>query len=644
MKFWGVTTLFRRVHIRSNHPVAGSVVHVTPRTEHLHAVFSGIVLIGLTVVSTLSCAYITRSQETHTFNVKDYGAEGDSRVSNQGRISAGSKTLSCSDCAFTSADVGKKVYVYGASAARHALSLGSNIQAVTSSTTAVLANVATNTTKNALVQIVGHDDTRSIVAASRAACRAATSSAPAVLTFPAGGVYTLIGEVIEPCSNLRITGPGTILQAKVSEDRAAGQGTSVIVFPRSRKGRVCQGGTMDAGSEVLRYGKQGNQPCNFNPADVGSTAVVVFAGENYLPLYARIKEYISDTEVILDQAAGTSVPVTTFGLGKVGTVVEIGVSPITNVEIDHLTLMNVTTAYPPDRALGIGIVALGADALSVKRWVRVHDLTVITASINCLGGINGVLDDYSFQRNTLIGCADAAIYVSGYSSRGEISNNTIDNIEFPGVPPEVIGRVLQMGILVKDTSNVSFVHNTIRINTGEAGIMFGDFPQFFDQVYGNTITVSSKSNAVLGIGGNTGEHLLLLGNNIECQAARGKGIWFYSQAVKDLEAVRNVIRNCTAAIKFDSTGGDLGPADLELVENSIHGCRDGIRLEEVGGINKIFGNDLKGCAGAGVPWLVTGSQNGSVTYFTADNATDNSASPRWDESVHQLPRAIPRPQ
>jgi len=126
-----------------------------------------------------------------TFNVKVYGAKGDSRVSTQGSMSGGSPTLTCPDCAFTQSDVGKKVYVYGANNAPNALSLGTSIQGRLSPSTAALAAPATQSTSGALVQIVGTDDTRALLAARDAACAAATSSNPAILLFPSSGVYTL---------------------------------------------------------------------------------------------------------------------------------------------------------------------------------------------------------------------------------------------------------------------------------------------------------------------------------------------------------------------------------------------------------------------------------------------------------------------
>jgi hypothetical protein len=611
------------------------------------------IVLGFTVFLIVLCYSVFQlhadvpQRPAHTFNVKDYGAKGDSRVSTRGSMEYGSSILMCPDCSFTSNDVGKKVYVYGSSSAPDALSLGTVVRGVLSPTLATLAAPSGQSTSAALVQLVGTDDTEATLAARNAACIAATASNPSVLFFPAGGVYTLNGKVIEPCSNLRITGSGTILQININAGSAAGQGSPVIVFPGSSTGRFCTGGTMTAGSNILRYGSAGDTPCNFTRADVGTGVVVSYADRNYLPLYTEITKYVSKTQVMLGRPAQTAVPVTHSGLGRVGTLVEINGSPITNVEIDHLVLMNVSTAYPPGRTLGIGIVAFGADSSSFKRNVRVHNVTVMTASINCLGGNNGVLDEYEFQQNTLIGCADASMYVAGWNSRGNISRNTIQNVNFPGLAPNTMARMLQMGILVKNASNVIFADNIVNIDTGEAGMMFGDWPQFLNQVQNNTIRLTSPGNAVVGIGGNTGDHLLLRGNQIECRAAVGKGIWFYSNAVSNIEATGNVIRNCTAGIKFDGTGSGLGPANLKLKGNYIYGCGDGIRFENVGGRNVVENNKLSGCSGNGFPWFVVGSQTGSVTYFTMDNDTDTThatTSAKFDNSVHRVPigASVPR--
>jgi hypothetical protein len=579
-----------------------------------------------------------------SFSVQEYGAVGNSsRVSTQGSMIGGSTTLDCPDCSFSDVDLGKRVYVYGASGAPYALSLSTTIRGVLSPSSVTLAAPATQSTSDALLQIVGSDETSAILAARDAACAAAKPSAPTELLFPMHGVYAL-DRPLEPCSNLQLAGPGTILQTTILVGRAAGQGSSVIVFPRSPTGRWCSGGTMSAGSNVLRYGSQGDRPCNFAPADVSSPIVVQYAGQSYLPLYATISEYVSGSQVVLDQPAQTAVPVTSSGFDKVGTFIQIGTTPIASVEIHDLTLMNVATSYPPGRTLGVGIIFLGADPSSIKQNIRVRNLTIITASNNCLGGNNGFLDQYSFRDNTLVGCADASMYISGWNSRGIVANNTIKNFKFPGLTPQAIARVLQMGILVKNASNVTFTNNVIQLNTGEAGIMFGDHPQFHVQVQGNKVTVAAPNhNAVVGIGGNTGNHLLLTGNEIECQAP-GKGIWFYSRAVSDIEVTGNVIRQCTAAIKFDGTGGGVGPVALKVSNNQITGCRDGIRFENVGGVNVVSNNKLSGCSG--LPWLVVGSQNGSITYFTDDNATDNqNIAPRnFDNSVRQLQKGTLPPQ
>jgi len=495
---------------------------------------------------------------------------------------------------------------------------------------------------------VGTDDTRALLAARDAACAAATSSNPAILFFPSSGVYTL-NKPLEPCSNLQITGSGTILQTTILGGAASGQGASVIAFPKSLTGRWCSGGTMRPGSDVLDYGIQGDRPCNFTPGDVGSRVVVQYAGPNYLPLYATITSDVSNSEVILDQPAQTAVParVANLRFGNVGTFMQVGTTSISNVEIHDLTLMNVSTAYPlPGRTLGVGIIAFGADPSSLKQNIRVHHLTVMTASNNCLGGVNGFLDQYSFQYNTLIGCADASIYASGWNSGGNVSNNIIENVHFPGLASKVMGQVLVTGILVKNASDVTFANNRIDVNVGHAGIAFGDHPQFQDQVLNNTITVAAEGHNVVGIIGNIGDHILLRGNQIECRnPQQSLGIWFYSNAVTNIEATGNVIRNCKSAISFSFVAMDTaaGPANVKVQDNQITACDDGIILDSVGGVNVVKNNKLRACSGS--PWAVRRSQSGSVTYFHDDNDSDNgAAAAKFDNSVHRLPKGASPPQ
>jgi hypothetical protein len=602
----------------------------------------------VTAVLSLSLLLLPRlfamhfNQQSGIFDVRRYGAKGNSRVSAEGSITAGSKTLNCIDCSFGAIDKGRRIYVYGASNAPDALSLATTVEAVTDARTATLADAATQTVSHSLVQTVGANDTNAILLARRAACKSGMSaSEPVSLTFPAG-VYA-IDKPIEPCSNLRITGGGTILQTKLVEGEAAGQGSSVIVFPPSPTGRWCSGGSMTSGSNVLKYGGQGDRPCNFSKTDAGAPVVVQYAGPKYLPLYAAISKYVSPTEVLLDQPAATAVPVTDSGFDKVGTFVTIGATPITSVEIDHLTLMNVSTAYPKHATLGVGIVAFGADQTSSKRNVRVNNVRVVTASVNCLGGNNGFLDQFWFENNALIGCADAAMYVAGWNSRGLVSNNTIENIDFPGLPAAVIGRVLHTGILVKNASNVIFENNTIDINAHQAGIVFGDHPQFLDRVQNNRITVTAQDHSALGIKGNTGKLLIISGNHIECRGQQSLGVFFYSSAVSDVQVIGNEIRNCGNGVKFEARDSNFGPSGIKVRNNYIVNCQDGIRFERLGGINALEDNKLSGCAG--LPWLVMDSQNGSVTYFSAGNVTGGSDNlPFFDHSVKRLPKGVKPPE
>ena len=601
----------------------------------------GIALAGSFLLASTAHA-MHSNQHAASFDVRRYGAKGDSRLSSQGLIAAGSNVLRCVDCSFSAADTGRKIYIYGASNAPEALSLASSIRAVTDPATATLADAATQSTSGTLVQIIGFDDTKAVLLARNAACRTgATGSDFVSLLFPPG-VYA-IDKQIEPCSNLRLTGGGTILRTTVMQGAAAGQGSSVIVFPRSPTGRWCGGGTMTPGSNVLTYGPQGDRPCNFSPADVGSRVVVQYAGPKYLPLYASIAKYVTPTEVILDQPAATPVPVTNSGFDKVGTFLQIGTTPITHVEIDHLTLMNVSTAYPEHATLGVGIVAFGADPSSFKQNVRVDNVKILTASINCLGGNNGFLDQFWFANNTLTGCADAAMYVAGFNSRGLVANNEIENIDFPGLPPQVIGRVLHTGILIKNASNVTFENNTININAIQAGIVFGDHPQFLDRIENNHIKVMAQYRAALGIKGNTGKQLVISGNHIECHGQTSLGVMFYSNAVSDVEVTGNDIQNCGNGIKFEARNSQLGPSSLKIKNNYIAHCQDGIRFEHVGGVNALEDNTLSGCAG--IPWLVMDSQKGSITYFSADNLTlGNGNVPFFDHSVKRLPKGGKAPE
>lgn len=152
--------------------------------------------------------YVSKSK--YSISVTDYGSYyGDVINIYDASISSGSNQLSSSSTSFTSTDIGKTVFIYGAGNASTSgfdnSALASSIISV-SNGVATIINNATATVSNARAWY-GHDDTSAI----QAAVNACATMSGAVLIFPHGRT-SLVGS-ITPRSNISFYGYGhTLLQ------------------------------------------------------------------------------------------------------------------------------------------------------------------------------------------------------------------------------------------------------------------------------------------------------------------------------------------------------------------------------------------------------------------------------------------------
>ena len=114
------------------------------------------------------------------FNVKDYGALGDTRKVTDG-VANGTTTVTSATANFTTADVGKQIWGNNSSGAL-IIPFGS-IVSVTNATTVIVSNTATGSASG-LIVVVGTDDSDAIIAANAAAEAAEPRGA---VYAPAGG-------------------------------------------------------------------------------------------------------------------------------------------------------------------------------------------------------------------------------------------------------------------------------------------------------------------------------------------------------------------------------------------------------------------------------------------------------------------------
>lgn len=182
-------------------------------------------------------------------NVKTYGAKGDIRVSELGNMSSASSTLNCSDCAFTSSDIGKKIDVSSSGAQA---TLAARVVSVMNSTTAVLSITASFTLTNQTLTIRGTTFTDCATTAGSTTITSAAASflssrdvnLPVIVSN--AGRWNQVGTITAVSGStqatLSFTATGAVTSKRVvfgTDDTAAitsakDSGAKVIYFPQGK--------------------------------------------------------------------------------------------------------------------------------------------------------------------------------------------------------------------------------------------------------------------------------------------------------------------------------------------------------------------------------------------------------------------------
>jgi hypothetical protein len=189
------------------------------------------------------------ASERPTINVKDFGAKGDCQRVSDGVISKGSAVLASNDAHFTAQDVGRPIYVLGASVQKFpelgevpGAPLSSRIADVKDAHTVVLADVAQNDATHVPVSW-GTDDSEAIERAIHS-----LKESGGTVFFPAGTyrvVYRGGAGVQVDGSNIRLHGVG---------NESAIFNSSVIFHAKMEDGVLR---TEQAGVPVLYVGRGG---------------------------------------------------------------------------------------------------------------------------------------------------------------------------------------------------------------------------------------------------------------------------------------------------------------------------------------------------------------------------------------------------
>lgn len=182
---------------------------------------------------------IPQSQVGPGFNVRNYGAKGDTQTSNVG-VTNGTTTVTCANCAFTSADVGKTIFAHTPLSAEAFNSL-TTISSVTNGTTIIVSQAAA-VSSSGMTLVWGHlDDTAvsAAVTAFNAAIKGVAGNgslgvitASPVLYFPAGNYLlctTLNGSAIAVANFSQLDGYAVIGDGPDQSIVTAGSGAGCPV-------------------------------------------------------------------------------------------------------------------------------------------------------------------------------------------------------------------------------------------------------------------------------------------------------------------------------------------------------------------------------------------------------------------------------
>lgn len=325
------------------------------------------------------------------YNVRDYGAKGDTNSTLDGAITSGTAILTSATASFTTSDVGKLVSVRGAGSGGTTLS--STVQSFTNSTTVVLTNNALTTVTGAILYY-GSNDTSAIQAAINA-----IPSNGGCLFFP-GGRYLITTGLNITGQNIHVEGQGwSVPDPKYTNDVFPGTPLATIIpsstFPGSGWAITINNTALMIGggsfTKIVIDGRAANDVSNVGGLHLGNTVFFIFD--------KVLMSGLSGTNVLVDQAGATyPVPSTSqlwfsnftlFNGGRDGIEFGAGIFMsdvfISNFWISSLSRYGISTATGNaawSMHIHTGTITLCTTGMYLTTYqTNVHDL-VVTGSYN----------------------------------------------------------------------------------------------------------------------------------------------------------------------------------------------------------------------------------------------------------------------
>lgn len=258
--------------------------------------------------------------------------------------------------------------------------------------------------------------------------------------------------------------------------------------------------------------------------------------------------------------------------------------PISNIEIDHLHVMNNGDQWA-HASIGQPILMTGATMDYVVTDFHLHHVTLSTKSYNGYSN-GGVLDRFSIHHLVIPETAKEAIYLAGRSSNGTVSDNRLSTTINPAIS--------NIGIAGKNLRNVKILRNMI---AGKfwCGIGLFRFPEEDVLIEGNVCSFTPHPHAANGICADRGARITVARNTVE-NAGTGIGFRGSDTALCEIVIRENTVRNTPRGYAILVVGGDeptRGPRNVAVVGNTLLNNANGIDAWNVTGNSRIAGNRIQ---------------------------------------------------